>query len=147
MTHNASLRRPDSGTPTRYGISGVVSPRGCPEANCVLLGIQGPGVAEVGYWVRREARGRGYATRATRLVSESGIHELALSRIQLHAFPENVASQRVAEKAGFTREGILRSYREVRGGSSRPRRVLPARQRHRVARMGEFGNDARAADR
>jgi RimJ/RimL family protein N-acetyltransferase len=35
--------------------------------------------------------------------------------VQLHAFPENVASQRVAEKAGFTREGLLRSYREIRG--------------------------------
>src|SRR5207249_4496998 len=72
----------------------IANPKTDALLGTVLLGIQGPGVAEVGYWVRREARGRGYATRATRLVSESGIHELALSRIQLHAFPENVASQR-----------------------------------------------------
>jgi RimJ/RimL family protein N-acetyltransferase len=81
----------------------------------IRLGLQGSGVAEVGYWVRKEARRRGHAARATRLLAEWGIRSLQLARVQLHAFPDNVASQRVAEKAGFTREGLLRSYREVRG--------------------------------
>jgi RimJ/RimL family protein N-acetyltransferase len=67
------------------------------------------GVAEVGYWVRREARGRGVATRATRLVSAWAISSCDMKRVQLRADSMNVASQRVAEAAGFRREGVLRS--------------------------------------
>lgn len=67
------------------------------------------GVAEVGYWVRREARGRGVATRATRLVSAWAISSCGMKRVQLRADSRNVASQRVAEAAGFQREGVLRS--------------------------------------
>jgi hypothetical protein len=37
-------------------------------------------------------------------------HEMRLGRLQLHTDTENVASQRVAEGAGFTREGVLRAY-------------------------------------
>jgi RimJ/RimL family protein N-acetyltransferase len=70
------------------------------------------GVAEVGYWVAAEARGRGVATTATRLVSEWAFGaEPRLERLQLRADVRNVASNRVAEKAGFTREGVLRSQR------------------------------------
>jgi RimJ/RimL family protein N-acetyltransferase len=69
------------------------------------------GVAEVGYWVRREARGRGVATRATRLVSRWTIAGCRMKRLQLRADRRNVASQRVAESAGFRREGVLRSAR------------------------------------
>jgi RimJ/RimL family protein N-acetyltransferase len=68
-------------------------------------------VGEVGYWVGPRARGRGIATRAVRLVSRWGIEECHLRRLQLRADVENLASQRVAEKAGFTREGVLRSIR------------------------------------
>ncbi|HEY6029906.1 MAG TPA: GNAT family N-acetyltransferase [Gaiellaceae bacterium] len=68
-------------------------------------------VAEVGYWVRREARGRGVATRATRLVAGWVLGTLHYERLQLRADPLNEASCRVAERAGFTREGVLRSAR------------------------------------
>lgn len=70
------------------------------------------GVAEVGYWVAAEARRRGVATTATRLVAEWAFStEPRLERLQLRADVENVASNRVAERAGFTREGVLRSSR------------------------------------
>ena len=70
------------------------------------------GVAEVGYWVAAEARERGVATTATRLVSEWAFHaDSRLERLQLRADVLNAASNRVAEKAGFTREGVLRSAR------------------------------------
>jgi RimJ/RimL family protein N-acetyltransferase len=69
------------------------------------------GVAEVGYWVRREARGRGVATRATRLVSRWAIARGGMKRLQLRADRRNVASQRVAERAGFRQEGVMRSVR------------------------------------
>lgn len=73
------------------------------------------GLAGVGYWVAQPARGRGIATAAVSLVSRWAIDELGLKRIELWTVPGNVASQRVAEKAGFAREGVLRSYSEIRG--------------------------------
>ena len=48
-------------------------------------------------------------TRAVGLVSRWAFQELRCERLQLRADADNVASQRVAEKAGFTREGVLRS--------------------------------------
>jgi RimJ/RimL family protein N-acetyltransferase len=68
----------------------------------------GDGVVEVGYWMRADARGRGLMTRALRLAAGKALDDGA-ARVQLRADPENVASCRVAEKAGFTREGVLRS--------------------------------------
>jgi RimJ/RimL family protein N-acetyltransferase len=67
------------------------------------------GVAEVGYWVAADARGAGVCTRALRLVASWVLTRPGIARLQLRAADENVASQRVAEKAGFTREGVLRS--------------------------------------
>jgi len=61
--------------------------------------------AEIGYWVKREARGRGVATRAVVLVTNWGLSELGLTLIELLCDMRNVASQRVAEKAGYTRAG------------------------------------------
>jgi RimJ/RimL family protein N-acetyltransferase len=69
------------------------------------------GNAEVGYWVARGARGRGVASRALRLAARWALREAGLERIQLRAAEHNEPSQRVAEKAGFHREGIQRSAR------------------------------------
>jgi RimJ/RimL family protein N-acetyltransferase len=68
-------------------------------------------VAEVSYFLRASARGRGLATRAVRLVSHWAFDELGIERIELRAHPENEASCRVAERAGFTREGVERASR------------------------------------
>ncbi len=65
---------------------------------------------EAGYWLAREARGHGHATRALRLICRWGCGTLGLERISLFAATGNHASQRVAERAGFTRETLLRSY-------------------------------------
>jgi RimJ/RimL family protein N-acetyltransferase len=67
------------------------------------------GSAEVGYWVAAEARGRGICTRALRLVAPWALQRA--ERLQLRADVDNGPSNRVAEKAGFTREGVLRSSR------------------------------------
>jgi RimJ/RimL family protein N-acetyltransferase len=72
-------------------------------------------VAEVGYWVKAEARGRGVATEAVRLISRWALDQLGMARVQLGTHPENPASARVATKAGFQREGVLRSLREIKG--------------------------------
>ena len=57
-------------------------------------------------------------TRAVRLLSHWVFDSLAIERIQIAVQPENEASRAVAERAGYSFEGILRSYIEVKG---RPR--------------------------
>jgi RimJ/RimL family protein N-acetyltransferase len=79
------------------------------------LRSEGEGRVELGYWVRRERRNRGIATRALRLISCWAIEGLGAARLQVHADVENVGSQRVAERAGYTREGVLRGWIEHRG--------------------------------
>jgi RimJ/RimL family protein N-acetyltransferase len=64
-----------------------------------------PGYGEIGYWVAAEARGRGVATRAVRLLADWGRAELGLTRIDVLPHRDNAASRRVAEKAGFTETG------------------------------------------
>ena len=68
-------------------------------------------IAEISYFLRASARGRGLATRAVRLVAGWAFDELAVERIELRVHPENDASRRVAERAGFTREGVERASR------------------------------------
>jgi len=66
--------------------------------------------AEVGYWLAQDARGEGHTTRAVRLITAWGFVHLGLLRIDLVAATGNPASQRVAERCGFTSEAVLRSY-------------------------------------
>jgi len=65
---------------------------------------------EVGYWLAREGRGHGHATRAVKLISAWAFASLGLERIELIASTGNRPSQQVAERAGFTREAVLRAY-------------------------------------
>ena len=75
-----------------------------------------PGRAAVGYWLAPEARGRGAATRAVRLVVPWAFEvEPELVRVELLTLVGNDASGRVALRAGFTREGVLRRYLPFRG--------------------------------
>ncbi len=71
--------------------------------------------AEIGYWVAAEARRRGVGSRATRMLAEWALTTLGMERLELLAHPENEGSQRLAERAGFTREGTLRRYRRRHG--------------------------------
>jgi RimJ/RimL family protein N-acetyltransferase len=74
-------------------------------------------MANLGYWVRTSAHGRGIATMATRLVAKFGFEELGLRRIEIVAAVGNLPSQRVAEKAGARREGVLRNRLLIRSES------------------------------
>jgi RimJ/RimL family protein N-acetyltransferase len=76
---------------------------------------QPDGIVDIGYWVRPEARGQGVASRALGLLSRWAFEELGAGRVQVRVEPGNVASLRVAEKAGFQREGTLRAVLELRG--------------------------------
>jgi RimJ/RimL family protein N-acetyltransferase len=64
--------------------------------------------AEIGYGVRSDERGKGYAPEALSAVATWALTEGGIQRAWLTANTDNVASVRVAEKAGFRREGTLR---------------------------------------
>jgi RimJ/RimL family protein N-acetyltransferase len=74
-------------------------------------------MANLGYWVRTSAAGVGIATRATRLVASFAFEQLGLQRIEIVVAVGNIPSQRVAEKAGAVREGVLRNRLLIRGES------------------------------
>ena len=74
------------------------------------------GRAAVGYWLAPHARGRGVATHVVRLLAGWAFGELRVARLELTCGPDNLASQRVAERCGFTREGVLRSHVPFKGG-------------------------------
>jgi RimJ/RimL family protein N-acetyltransferase len=84
----------------------------------VHLAASDPGLASVGYWLERGARGRGLATSALRLVADWSFGTLGIARLHLTTLPDNVPSQRVAERTGFIREGVLRQWAQTREGRS-----------------------------
>ena len=68
------------------------------------------GTVAIGYWLVERVRGRGLGSRAVALLAHWALTDAALERVEALVIPENVPSQRVLEKAGFRREGHLRSY-------------------------------------
>lgn len=91
-----------------------------PDTDRILGGAglsrHGDDAGEIGYWVAPWARGRGVATEAARLLAARAF-ETGLARLTLHTDPENIASQRVAIAAGFSREGVARGAGRRRDGS------------------------------
>jgi RimJ/RimL family protein N-acetyltransferase len=73
------------------------------------------GRGEIGYSIMPSARGRGYAAAALHAVTAFAWSIPTLHRLQLHIEPWNTASIRTAERAGYQREGLLRSYQEIAG--------------------------------
>jgi RimJ/RimL family protein N-acetyltransferase len=72
------------------------------------LRLRADAIAELSYWTLAGHRGRGYATRAVRLVCRHAFAEMGIVRIQAFVEPDNAASLAVARAAGFTAEGTLR---------------------------------------
>ncbi len=62
---------------------------------------------EIGYWIRDTATGQGYATEAVRAIAAAGFQSLGLSAVEIRASARNVASHRVAERAGFVLESVI----------------------------------------
>ncbi|TFV66319.1 UNVERIFIED_ORG: N-acetyltransferase [Bacillus sp. AZ43] len=71
---------------------------------------------EIGYTVAPWARGRGYAAEAARALADWGIARGA-HRVHLYVDVRNAASLATADRAGFTREGVVRSCLDYRDGS------------------------------
>jgi RimJ/RimL family protein N-acetyltransferase len=64
---------------------------------------------EIGYWVRTSYGNQGYITEAVEAITNYAIHELQANRIEIRCNSRNIRSARVAERQGFTLEGILRN--------------------------------------
>ncbi len=71
--------------------------------------------ASLGYWVAAARRGRGLATGAVAALSDLAFGELGLHRLEAATLVDNVASQRVLEKNGFTRIGLAPRYLRIAG--------------------------------
>jgi len=72
------------------------------------------GIVEIGYWLLPHARGRGVATRVARLLAEHAF-SLGVERVAAYVNVGNERSDRVLERAGFTREGVVRSLPKPSG--------------------------------
>jgi RimJ/RimL family protein N-acetyltransferase len=73
------------------------------------------GQVEIGYWLFPRARGRGIATRTARFLAEYSF-SVDFERVEARVFAGNPESERVLVRAGFTREGVLRSLPKRAGG-------------------------------
>jgi [ribosomal protein S5]-alanine N-acetyltransferase len=70
---------------------------------------------EVGFWLAPDARGRGLATRAVRLLIGWAFGALGLLRLEMTTTPDNAGAAAVAVRLGFVREGVLRRRNVERG--------------------------------
>ncbi|MEU3343414.1 GNAT family N-acetyltransferase [Streptomyces sp. NPDC006700] len=73
------------------------------------MSMRSLGEAEIGYWATKEHRGNGYVTEASLTVARWAFTQLAVDRLEWRAEVGNHASRAVAERVGFTVEGVLRS--------------------------------------
>ncbi|MEU5907694.1 GNAT family N-acetyltransferase [Micromonospora sp. NPDC047467] len=111
----------DAGAPAVWAGGGAAYAIADPGTDRLLGGVglnnpvPGRSQAEIGYWVRPTARGRGVAAAATRALGEHAFATGTL-RLELLTELENAASQRVALAAGFRYEGLRRSAGQHRNG-------------------------------
>ncbi|WP_209972596.1 GNAT family N-acetyltransferase [Paenibacillus eucommiae] len=74
---------------------------------------------EIGYWMRTSFTGQGYMTESVKAITHYAIHELKANRIEIRCDSRNTPSARVAERSGFTLEGVLRKEKCAEDGSLR----------------------------
>lgn len=72
-------------------------------------------IAEFGYWVRSDEQSRGICSEAVDRLLDETFNSLGYHKVTLRIAVGNTASDRVAEKLGFTREGVLREELLIRG--------------------------------
>jgi RimJ/RimL family protein N-acetyltransferase len=93
---------------------GVFLPAG-ELAGMLALTMRSLGAAEVGFWTAKVHRGHGYTTEATLAAARWAFTQMAIDRVEWRAEVGNGASRAVAERAGFTIEGTLRSSLNNKG--------------------------------
>ena len=75
--------------------------------SCGLMSRMGPGVLEIGYWVHSAMAGRGIATAAASALAAEGLLVPGIERVTIRHDVANLASARVAVKAGFSQVGHI----------------------------------------
>ncbi len=74
------------------------------------------GQCDTGFWVRKSAQGRGFATESTNALLRYAFGALGMRRVGISHSGGNEASRRVVEKLGFTSEGVQRAANPLPGG-------------------------------
>jgi ribosomal-protein-serine acetyltransferase len=89
---------------------------------CALVGMAGfhtidkdNAKSSIGYWLDQDLCGRGIITSCVRVLVEIGFKTLQLQRIEIRCATENIASQQIPKKLGFTSEGVLRANEHLYG--------------------------------
>lgn len=99
----------------RHGALAIAAAQTDEVLGAIGLTVVGSHNVGIGYWIVPEQRRRGIATRAVRLLALWALDHLGVARVELYLVVGNVASARVAERAGFKREGVLRNYLAMHG--------------------------------
>jgi RimJ/RimL family protein N-acetyltransferase len=94
----------------------VLGGAGLEPADPALIALVGPDTVEIGYWLRADATGRGYATEATAALIELAFARLGAQRVVVCHDPVNAASAGVPRRLGFQCLGLV------------PSELLPDRQ-------------------
>jgi [ribosomal protein S5]-alanine N-acetyltransferase len=110
------LERQDRRSTSGVGVSLAIAEPATDEAlGTVVLMHRGKGVYGLGYWVLSPARRRGVASRAVALVVPWALAQPEVAGLEALVEPWNEASRRVVERAGFTRDRVLRAEISVAG--------------------------------
>jgi RimJ/RimL family protein N-acetyltransferase len=112
------LRARVDGAAVRDGVELAVTTDGSDELRGVVIVHHvepDHGRAEVGFWLVRDARGRGLGTRAVALVVDWLFAGPGLRRVELSTTPDNRGAQALAQRLGFTLEGVMRRRDVERG--------------------------------
>ncbi|WP_017415386.1 GNAT family N-acetyltransferase [Clostridium tunisiense] len=76
---------------------------------------ESPHIGEIGYFIDRKLFNKGIASKAVKELEKIAFEELGLIRLEIRIDPRNKASEKVAIKCGFEKEGLLRKVMEFNG--------------------------------
>jgi RimJ/RimL family protein N-acetyltransferase len=100
-----------------FNLLGVEIASGQPVIWCGFHGVDWKArQCETGFWVRKSAQGRGFATESTNALLRYAFDQLGMHRVSITHSSGNEASRRVVEKLGFTPEGVQRAANLLPGG-------------------------------
>jgi len=84
-----------------------------------LMGRIGPRALEIGYWIRVERTGQGFATEATRALTIAGFGISGVDRLEIHCDPRNAASAAIPRRLGYRHRETIRDEKETADGDPR----------------------------
>jgi len=94
---------------TAYEFAIIDGHQGTFIGNCGLVHVDLQNrMAELGYWIRTSQTRKGFATQASKLALKFAFEILHLNRIEIIVETRNTISQKVAEKLGVKKEGLMR---------------------------------------